>query len=70
MSWHDPRAIFAYLYLVIVGILTVAIALGRVEPMTSYGLDGLIVLLVSLGQPIVKMVSELMKERINNENRQ
>jgi len=65
MSWYDPRAIFAYLYLIIIGILTLAIALGRVEPMTSYGLDGLIALLVSLGPPIVKMINDVVKERAN-----
>lgn len=60
MKWTDPRVVyvfllmlFAFLVLGIIARLAYAIALGKVEELTSYGLHELLLILAMIATKVV-----------------
>jgi hypothetical protein len=63
MKWSDPRMIFAFSLLGIVAILAFALALGKVEELTSYGLHEVLLLLTVMGTKVVDSIFKSEKDK-------
>jgi hypothetical protein len=67
MKWTDPRMIFAFSVLALVGILAFALALGKVEEATSYGLHEVLLLLTVMGTKIVDSIYKTSNDKKDGE---